>query len=174
MPHECPRVFRSARAVAGTAKVIDCSAAAAALLAHGGSLKVGTRGRLAAASETATKRLRQLITLAATGGGGGLMRMTNPADETFCMVQVAPGGVSTDNPFDPRYAGCPWFSCATLPDHARSISNRFASPWIARRRRRRLPQLWSAGIRRLASRQTEESPRTPSAHRFNPCSPLLA
>src|SRR6202035_3297270 len=40
------------------------------------------------------------------GGGGGLMRMTNPADETFCMIQVVPGGMSMDNPFDPRYAGC--------------------------------------------------------------------
>jgi DNA-binding CsgD family transcriptional regulator/PAS domain-containing protein len=87
-------------------KVIDCSVAAAALLAHGGSLKVGTGGRLAAASETATKRLRQLITLAATGDGGGLLRMTNAADESFCMIQIVPGGVSTDNPFDPRYAGC--------------------------------------------------------------------
>lgn len=87
-------------------KLIDCSAAAAALLARGGSLKVSFGGRLAAASETATKRLRQLINLAATGGGGGLMRMTNPADKTFCMIQIVPGGVSTDNPFDPRYAGC--------------------------------------------------------------------
>jgi DNA-binding CsgD family transcriptional regulator/PAS domain-containing protein len=87
-------------------KLIDCSAAAAALLARGGSLKVSFGGRLAAASETATKRLRQLITLAATGGGGGLMRVTNVADESFCMIQIVPGGVSTDNPFDPRYAGC--------------------------------------------------------------------
>jgi DNA-binding CsgD family transcriptional regulator len=92
--------------VDGNSKLIDCSAAAAALLAHGRSLKVGTGGRLAAASETATKRLRQLITLAATGGGGGLMRVTNAADESFCMIQIVPGGVSTDNPFDPRYAGC--------------------------------------------------------------------
>jgi DNA-binding CsgD family transcriptional regulator len=92
--------------VDGNSKLIDCSAAAATLLARGGSLKVSFGGRLAAASETATKRLRQLITLAAAGGGGGLMRMTNPADETFCMIQVVPGGVSTDNPFDPRYAGC--------------------------------------------------------------------
>ena len=87
-------------------KLMDCSAAAAALLAQGDSLKVTFGGRLVAASETATRRLRQLITLAATGGGGGLMRMTNPVDETFCMIQVVPGGVSTDNPFDPRYAGC--------------------------------------------------------------------
>jgi len=87
-------------------KLMDCSAAAASLLAHGGSLKVGTGGRLAAASETATKRLRQLVALAATGGGGGLMRITTPPDETFCMIQIVPGGLSTDNPFDPRYAGC--------------------------------------------------------------------
>jgi DNA-binding CsgD family transcriptional regulator len=87
-------------------KLVDCSAAAAALLARGGSLKVSFGGRLAAASETATKRLRQLVTLAATGGGGGLMRVTNPADESFCMIQIVPGGVSTDNPFDPRHAGC--------------------------------------------------------------------
>jgi DNA-binding CsgD family transcriptional regulator len=87
-------------------RLIDCSAAAAALLAHGRSLKVSFGGRLAAASETGTKRLRQLVTLAATGGGGGLMRVTNAADESLCMIQVMPGGVSTDNPFDPRYAGC--------------------------------------------------------------------
>jgi DNA-binding CsgD family transcriptional regulator/PAS domain-containing protein len=87
-------------------KLIDCSAAAAALLARGGSLKVSLGGRLAAASAMGTKQLRQLVALAASGGGGGLTRMTNPADESFCMIQVVPGGVSTDNPFDPRYAGC--------------------------------------------------------------------
>jgi len=87
-------------------KLIDCSAAAAALLERGGSLKVGIGGRLAAVSETGTKRLRQLVTLAATGGGGGLMRVTNTTGDSFCMIQVVPGGVSTDNPFDPRYAGC--------------------------------------------------------------------
>jgi DNA-binding CsgD family transcriptional regulator/PAS domain-containing protein len=94
----CIMVDRDSRAM-------DCSVAAAALLTRGGFLKVSVGGRLTAASETSTKRLRQLITLAATGSGGGLMRMTNPADETFCMIQIVPGGVSTDNPFDPRYAG---------------------------------------------------------------------
>jgi DNA-binding CsgD family transcriptional regulator len=92
--------------VDGNSKLIDCSAAAAALLARCGSLKVTFGGLLATASETGTKRLRQLVTLAATGGGGGLMRATNAADESLCMLQVVPGGVSTDNPFDPRYAGC--------------------------------------------------------------------
>ena len=87
-------------------KLVDCSAAAAALLARGSSLKVSFGGRVGAASETATKRLHQLITLAATGGGGGLMRVTNAADESFCMIQIVPGGVSTDNPFDPHHAGC--------------------------------------------------------------------
>jgi len=87
-------------------RLIDCSAAAAALLDRGGSLKVGFGGRLATVSETGTKRLRQLVTQAATGGGGGLMRVTNTAGDSFCMIQVVPGGVSTNNPFDPRYAGC--------------------------------------------------------------------
>src|SRR5580700_6467299 len=41
-------------------KLMDCSAAAAALLDRGGSLKVGIGGRLATVSETGTKRLRQL------------------------------------------------------------------------------------------------------------------
>jgi DNA-binding CsgD family transcriptional regulator/PAS domain-containing protein len=92
--------------VDGDSKLIDCSAAAAALLGHGGSLKVSIGDRLATVSATGTKRLRQLVTLAATGGGGGLMRIANAADESFCIIQVVPGGVSTDNPFDPRYAGC--------------------------------------------------------------------
>ena len=34
------------------------------------------------------------------------MRVANAADESFCMIQIVPGGVATDNPFDPRYAGC--------------------------------------------------------------------
>jgi DNA-binding CsgD family transcriptional regulator len=92
--------------VDGNSKLIDCSAAATALLERGGSLKVHIGGRLATDSETGTKRLRQLVTLAATGGGGGLMRVANAADESFCMIQIVPGGVATDNPFDPRYAGC--------------------------------------------------------------------
>lgn len=92
--------------VDGDSKLIDCSAAAAALFEHGGSLKVHIGGRLATDSETGTKRLRQLVTLAATGGGGGVMRLTNAACDNFCMIQVAPGGMSMDNPFDPRYAGC--------------------------------------------------------------------
>ena len=87
-------------------KLMDCSTAAASLLARGGALKVSFAGRLAAASGTATKRLRQLVALAATGGGGGVMRLTNPACDNFCMIQVVPGGVSRDNPFGPRYAGC--------------------------------------------------------------------
>lgn len=87
-------------------KLIDCSSAGAALLACGGLLKVGVGGRLATVSEMGTKRLRQLITLASTGGGGGLMRVTNTASDNFCMIQIVPGGVSIDNPFDPRYAGC--------------------------------------------------------------------
>jgi DNA-binding CsgD family transcriptional regulator/PAS domain-containing protein len=87
-------------------KLMDCSAAAAALLDRGGSLKVGIGGRLATVSETGTKRLRQLVALAATGAGGGLMRVTNTAGDSFWMIQVAPSGVATDNPFDPRYAGC--------------------------------------------------------------------
>jgi DNA-binding CsgD family transcriptional regulator len=87
-------------------KPIDCSSAGAALLARGGLLKLGVGGRLATVSEMGTKRLRQLVTLAASGGGGGLIRVTNTADDRFCMIQVVPGGVSTDNPFDPRYAGC--------------------------------------------------------------------
>jgi len=92
--------------VDGDSKLIDCSTAAAALLGHGGSLKVSIGDRLATVSATGTKRLRQLVTVAATGGGGGLMRIANAADESFCIIQVVPGGVSTDNPFDPRYAGC--------------------------------------------------------------------
>jgi DNA-binding CsgD family transcriptional regulator len=87
-------------------KPIDCSSAGAALLACGGVLKVGVGGRLATVSEMGTKRLRHLISLASTGGGGGLIRVTNTADDSFCMIQVVPGGVSTVNPFDPRYAGC--------------------------------------------------------------------
>jgi hypothetical protein len=87
-------------------KPIDCSSAGDALIACGGVLKVGVGGRLATVSEMGTKRLRQLITLASTGGGGGLIRVTNTADDSFCMIQVVPGGVSTVNPFDPRYAGC--------------------------------------------------------------------
>jgi len=92
--------------VDGESKLIDCSAAAAPLLERGGSLKVSIGGRLATVPETGTKRLRQLVTLAATGGGGGLMRVTNMADGSFCVIQVVPSGVSMDNPFDPRYAGC--------------------------------------------------------------------
>lgn len=87
-------------------KPIDCSSAGAELLARGGLLKVGVGGRLATVSEVGTKRLRHLVSLASTGGGGGLIRVTNTADDTFCMIQVVPGGVSADNPFDPRYAGC--------------------------------------------------------------------
>jgi DNA-binding CsgD family transcriptional regulator len=87
-------------------KPIDSSFAGAALLARGGLLKVGIGGRLATVSEAGTKRLRQLIMLASTGGGGGLIRVTNTAENTFCVIQVAPGGVSADNPFDPRNAGC--------------------------------------------------------------------
>ena len=87
-------------------KPIDCSSAGAELLARGGLLKVEVGGRLATVSEVGTKRLRHLVSLASTGGGGGLIRVTNTADDTFCMIQVVPGGVSADNPFDPRYAGC--------------------------------------------------------------------
>lgn len=87
-------------------KPIDCSSAGAAMLACGGLLKAGVGGRLSTASEGATKQLRHLVALAASGGGGGLIRVTNIADDRFCMIQVVPGGVSTDNPFDPRYAGC--------------------------------------------------------------------
>ena len=87
-------------------KPIDCSSAGAALLACGGVLKVGVGGRLATVSEMGTKRLRHLISLASSGGGGGLIRLTNTADDSFSMIQVVPGGVSTVNPFDPRYAGC--------------------------------------------------------------------
>jgi DNA-binding CsgD family transcriptional regulator/PAS domain-containing protein len=87
-------------------KLMDCSATAAALLARGDSVKVSFGGRLAVASAMGTKQLRQLVALAATGGGGGLMRITDTAGDSFCMVQVVPGGVSADNPFDPRYAGC--------------------------------------------------------------------
>lgn len=87
-------------------KLIDCSAAATMLLQRGGSLKVHIGGRLATVSETGTKRLRQLVALAATGGGGGLMRLTNSASDSFCMIQIVPGGVAADNRFDPRHAGC--------------------------------------------------------------------
>jgi DNA-binding CsgD family transcriptional regulator len=92
--------------VDGESRLIDCSVAAARLLERGGSLKVGTGGRLTTVSHTVTKRLRQLVTLAATGGGAGLMRLTDAAGDSFSMIQVVPGGVSADNPFDPRYAGC--------------------------------------------------------------------
>jgi len=92
--------------VDGNSKLIDCSAAGAALLARGCPLKAAGGGRLATVSESGTKRLRHLVALAAGGGGGGLMRAGAAADGGFCVIQVAPGGVSTDNPFDPRYAGC--------------------------------------------------------------------
>jgi DNA-binding CsgD family transcriptional regulator len=92
--------------VDGNSKLIDCSVAAAALLEHGGSLKVSIGGRLATVSAMGTKRLRQLVALAAAGCGGGLMRVTDTTSYNFCMIQIVPGGVSTDNPFDPRYAGC--------------------------------------------------------------------
>jgi DNA-binding CsgD family transcriptional regulator len=87
-------------------RLIDCSAAAVALIERGWPLKVRHARRLATGSEAETKRLRQLITLAGTGCGGGLMRVTDIAAGSFCVIQVVPSGVSVENPFDPRHAGC--------------------------------------------------------------------
>ncbi len=52
----------------------------------------------------------------------------------------------------------PGFCAAAFRIAPRSMCNTFAWPWIARGRRRRLPRLSPAGIRRLESRRTEESP----------------
>jgi DNA-binding CsgD family transcriptional regulator len=87
--------------VDSNARVLDCSAAAVALLEGGKVLTLSGQSQLAALSTKETARLRGLIVSATTGGAGGLIRLAG-----HWLAQVIPSGVAQQNPFDPRFSHC--------------------------------------------------------------------
>jgi DNA-binding CsgD family transcriptional regulator len=87
--------------VDSSARVLDCSTAATELLESGRVLRLSHQSRLATPSREETDRLRNLITSAATGRTGGMLRLAGN-----WLMQVVPSGVARENPFDPRFAHC--------------------------------------------------------------------
>jgi DNA-binding CsgD family transcriptional regulator len=92
--------------VSSNGRVLDCSAAATALLENGGMLAVRGNSRLATNSAAATKELYSLIRNAAEGRGGGMMRIADVEQSGYWVLQIVPSGVAADNSFDPRFAHC--------------------------------------------------------------------
>jgi DNA-binding CsgD family transcriptional regulator len=79
--------------------VRDQSAAAAALLNRGDLLRV-IHGRLMAATAEKTRTLHRSIAAAARGVGGGALSLgVDP--QRICRLEIAPAGVSSNNPFSP-------------------------------------------------------------------------
>jgi DNA-binding CsgD family transcriptional regulator len=82
-------------------RVLDCSAAALALLDRGTELRLDFESRLRLLSLEKTRQLRNLIASATSGGAGGVVRASE-----HCLLQVMPSGVSAKSPFDARLANC--------------------------------------------------------------------
>lgn len=87
--------------VDSNARVFGCSSAATALLESGNVLRLRSRSQLTALACEDTRRLHNLIASAATGRAGGMLRLSGN-----WIIQIVPGGVSQQNPFDPRFADC--------------------------------------------------------------------
>jgi len=83
---------------------IDASKAGEALLAAGMRLRIGADRRLRLDGEADTARLRRLIASACAGRGGGEMDVDDPAAGRL-KIEIAPAGVTAENPFASRHAG---------------------------------------------------------------------
>jgi DNA-binding CsgD family transcriptional regulator len=117
--------FRQAVGLAGVAclmvdadaRLLDCAGPAATLL-EGGPFKLSYGQILTTGSAAESKRLRELTARTASGRGAGVIRIANVRGG-YWLVRAVPAGVRSDNPFDPRRAGCVLLF-VTTPDVCRT------------------------------------------------------
>ncbi len=84
-------------------RLVECSNRASWMIEQGSPFKL-RQGVLTLISDSKTKQFRELVTQCAAGTGGGMMRVGSLHD--YWLIEVAPAGVTTDNPFDLRRGNC--------------------------------------------------------------------
>jgi DNA-binding CsgD family transcriptional regulator len=100
--------------VDASVRLIDSSAAGAALLETGKWLKLRAAGRLAGTSEADTARLHALAKLTSGGRSGGSMRIRNELGAE-CVIQAISAPVKVGNPTYRPCAACVLLIATVLP-----------------------------------------------------------